>query len=100
VGTAISTLSPTVTGTVTSYSVSPSLPAGLMLDTTSGAIAGTPTTVTAAASYAITARNTSGSTSYDLSIAVSSATQFWLEPTTATIIGVGHPLAGQCQASK
>ena len=35
---AITPLSPTVTGTVTSYSVSPSLPTGLSLDTTTGII--------------------------------------------------------------
>lgn len=41
-GIAITSLTPTVTGTVTSYSVSPSLPAGLSLNTSTGVITGTP----------------------------------------------------------
>src|SRR2546430_11030313 len=36
---------PTVSGTVTGYSVSPALPAGLTLDPTSGVISGTPIAV-------------------------------------------------------
>ena len=43
VGTAITPLDPTVTGTVTSYTVSPALPAGIALDATTGRISGTPT---------------------------------------------------------
>src|SRR5689334_1840828 len=38
VGTAITALMPTVTGTVTTYAVSPALPAGLAIDGTTGAI--------------------------------------------------------------
>src|SRR5215472_5574397 len=49
VGTAITALMPTVTGSVTSYSVSPSLPAGLSLNSVSGAITGTPSAPTAQA---------------------------------------------------
>ncbi len=40
VGTAITSLSPTVTGTVTSYTISPSLPSGLSINSTSGVISG------------------------------------------------------------
>src|ERR1700691_6180726 len=40
---AITPLTPTVVGAVTSYSVTPALPAGLSLDTTTGMISGTPT---------------------------------------------------------
>jgi hypothetical protein len=43
VGTEITPLDPTVTGTVTSYVVSPDLPAGLSLDATTGRISGKPT---------------------------------------------------------
>ena len=43
VGTAIAALTPTVVGNVTSYSVSPALPAGLILNTASGVISGIPT---------------------------------------------------------
>ena len=70
VNTAIATLTPTVTGTVTGYSVSPALPAGLGLDATTGTISGTPTAVTAQATYTVTASNSSGSTTAALSIVV------------------------------
>lgn len=66
VGQAITPLTPTVSGTVSSFSVTPALPAGLALDTTSGALTGTPTTPTANATYVITAANSSGSASYSL----------------------------------
>jgi hypothetical protein len=61
VGMAISPLNPTsLGGMATSYTVSPALPAGLMLNTTSGVISGTPTAVTAARAYTITASNSGG----------------------------------------
>lgn len=49
-------------GAVVSYSVSPALPLGLILNTTSGVISGKPTTATPAANYTITATNATGST--------------------------------------
>jgi hypothetical protein len=70
-GAAITALSPTVTGSVTSYSVSPALPAGLALNATTGQITGTPTSATAAANYTVTASNATGSTAFALSITVS-----------------------------
>jgi hypothetical protein len=70
VGTAITALAPTVTGNVSTYSVSPTLPAGLALNTTSGVISGTPTSISATANYVITASNTSGSTTHSLAITV------------------------------
>src|ERR1700677_3290596 len=57
VDTAITALTPTVVGQVTSYGVSPALPAGLTLNTTSGVISGTPTSVAAKASYTGEATN-------------------------------------------
>jgi hypothetical protein len=70
VGTPISSLTPTVTGTVTSYSVSPALPLGLSLDESSGVISGTPTAVSASASYTVTATNGTGSTTAAVTIEV------------------------------
>jgi hypothetical protein len=70
VGSAITPLTPTVTGSVTSYSVTPALPAGLTLNTSTGAISGTPTAVAATAPHTITARNSGGSTTADVSITV------------------------------
>jgi uncharacterized repeat protein (TIGR01451 family) len=57
-------------GTVVAYAVSPSLPAGLSLSTTTGAIVGTPTAFTASATYTVTASNTGGSATVVVSIAV------------------------------
>jgi hypothetical protein len=70
VGKAISPLTPTVTGSVTAYSVSPSLPGGLSLSTSTGAISGTPTAVVALANYTVTASNAGGSTTTAVAIAV------------------------------
>ena len=62
VGQAIAPDTPTVTGTVSSYSASPALPAGLSLNTSTGAISGTPTAAAAQTAYTVTATNSSGNT--------------------------------------
>ncbi len=72
-GTAIASDTPTVTGTVSAYSVSPSLPAGLSLDMTTGVLSGTPTTATAQASYTVTASNAGGSATASVQITVTVA---------------------------
>ncbi|MGZ3718368.1 MAG: choice-of-anchor Q domain-containing protein [Bdellovibrionota bacterium] len=61
-GTAIANNTPAVSGTISFYSVSPTLPAGLALDASSGIISGTPTATVAATDYTVTATNSSGST--------------------------------------
>jgi len=62
-GTAITTASSTeVGGNPSSYSVSPSLPAGLSINTTTGDITGTPTTPVATATYTVTANYAGGVT--------------------------------------
>ncbi len=73
VGVAIANDTPTVTGSVTTWSISPSLPAGLGLDTSSGIISGTPTAASAQTSYTITAANAAGSTTAIVQITVSPA---------------------------
>ena len=71
-GTAMTAVTPSTSGgPVTSWSVSPSLPAGLSLDTSTGEISGTPTAITSSASYTITASNTGGSDTATVTIAVS-----------------------------
>ena len=64
---------PTVAGTVSSYAISPALPAGLSLNDLTGVISGTPTAVSAQTSYMVTASNTGGSTTATIQIMVSSA---------------------------
>lgn len=70
VDTAISTLFPTVTGVVDSYSISPNLPASLSFNTSNGQITGTPTASTTPSTYTITATNASGSTTFEIVIMV------------------------------
>jgi YVTN family beta-propeller protein len=74
VGTAIAPDTPTSTGgAVASYNVSPGLPAGLSLSSSTGIISGTPTTVTATAGYTVTASNSFGSATATLTITVNGA---------------------------
>jgi hypothetical protein len=74
VGTAISSLVPTNTGgSAVSYSVSPALPSGLGINTSTGIISGTPTTATAVATYTITATNSGGNGTFPISITVNPA---------------------------
>jgi len=67
---AITPLTPTVSGQPTDFSVSPTLPAGLTLNSATGVISGTPTVIAASASYTVTAANMGGSTTATVTIAV------------------------------
>ncbi len=67
---AIAALTPTVTGQVASYGVSPALPAGLTIDSTTGVISGSPTAVSPATNYTVTATNAGGSTTASVSLVV------------------------------
>ena len=70
-GTAMTAVTPTATGgPITGWSVSPSLPSGLSLDSSTGEILGTPDAVTSSAIYTITATNTGGSATADVTIVV------------------------------
>ena len=70
-GTAIATNTPASSGgAVTGYAISPALPAGLSLNTTTGVISGTPTAVAPATGYLVTATNTGGSTTVTVTITV------------------------------
>ena len=64
VGAALTPLSPRIAGTVEHYAVTPALPPGVVLDSTSGLITGTPRVARALAPYTITASSLSGSTSF------------------------------------
>ncbi len=73
-GNTITSLTPTVTNSPTSYSISPALPAGLAFSTTTGVISGTPTATSSATTYTITATNASGSGNTTISITVLAST--------------------------
>jgi uncharacterized repeat protein (TIGR01451 family) len=86
-GTAITANSPTSTGgAVSAYTVSPALPAGLTLSASTGVITGTPTAVTATASYTVTASNSAGSTIASLSITVNDQPPSGLSYTKGTAV--------------
>jgi len=69
-GTAITPLSPSVSGTSPfTYTVS-SLPVGLSIDPASGVISGTPTAPTATHTYMVTATNACGATSTTLTFTI------------------------------
>ncbi len=70
VGSAITALTPNVTGAVISYSVAPALPAGLSISNSTGVISGTPTANAPAANYVVTAGNAGGTTTASVSITV------------------------------
>jgi hypothetical protein len=66
-------LKPTSTGgVIVTWSIAPTLPAGLTFNAGDGSISGTPTAVSASSTYTVTASNTGGQISRDLKIAVQS----------------------------
>ncbi len=72
-GFAITSVLPTSTGgSVRTYSISPALPTGLTLNTSTGQISGTPTVVSSTTSYTITATNPAGSDTYSFNMQVAS----------------------------
>ncbi len=77
-GAAIAPDKPMVTGTVASYAVSPSLPAGLALNPTDGSISGTPTAAAPATNYSVSALGSDGKSlaTASLSLAVGGKISF------------------------
>ena len=61
---------PSVQGDVETWSINPALPAGLSIDSGTGAISGTPTATQAATTHTVTASGPAGTTSASLQIAV------------------------------
>ncbi len=73
-GAAIAPNVPTVQGgAVTTWSVTPALPAGLALSSTTGAISGTPTAEAGATVHTVTASNAAGQTTAAVTITVGAA---------------------------
>ncbi len=85
-GSAITALTPSANGgTVIEYVVAPSLPAGLSMDAVTGVISGTPTDLSVAADYVVTASNTGGSTTATISITVNDVAPSALSYTTPNV---------------
>jgi 6-phosphogluconolactonase (cycloisomerase 2 family) len=77
---------PTVVGgTPTSFTVFPSLPAGLTLHPTTGVISGTPTEAAAPASYTVTASNSGGSAQATVTLEVLDTTPAGLSYPASTL---------------
>jgi len=86
----ITNLSPSSTGgAVVSYSISPTLPTGLSFDTATGEISGTPTIVSASATYTVTATNTGGSTTFGVVIRVNDVAPNGLSYNTPNVFTKG-----------
>lgn len=81
--TAITNNTPSWSGhAVTSWSISPALPAGLSFNTSTGVISGTPTSSIYSASHTVTAANAGGSTTATLSISVTLSPYTWIGTTS------------------
>ena len=74
VGTAITPAVPTASQGLSSFTVTPALPSGLSLNSGNGTISGTPTAVSAVATYTVMATGGGASASASLSISVNSHT--------------------------
>ncbi|MBL0014702.1 MAG: T9SS type A sorting domain-containing protein [Flavobacterium sp.] len=92
-GNTIADLTPVVSGTVLSYSISPSLPNGLSFDTSTGIISGTPTAISSTATYTVTAFNSGGSASFDVEITVNDVAPSALSYTTPNVFTLGNTIA-------
>lgn len=93
IGQAISPDTPTISGAVNSYSISPNLPAGLAINASSGVISGTPSAASAQASYTVSAQNSAGSTTATLQVTVTVAAPANLSyPQAAIAATAGLPI--------
>jgi len=94
VGTAITPNQPANKGgTPDSYAITPALPAGLTFDTVTGILSGTPTALSAAQDYTVTASNPSGSTQATLNLAVSPAAPVITAQPSSQAVLVGQTAA-------
>jgi hypothetical protein len=80
-GIAARTLTPQTGVTVSGWSISPQLPAGLAFSTTTGAITGTPTAALSPTMYTVTARNSAGQPL---------SGQLTIEVDTQVLVNLGH----------
>ncbi len=71
------------------YSVSPTLPAGLSINSTTGKITGTPTAAQSAANYTVTAKTTSPAQTKAVSVSISVEAKMILSGTSVVYAAVG-----------
>lgn len=95
VGSPIAIDTPTSSGgAVVSYAVSPALPGGLSLNSTSGVLSGTPTTAAGRGIYTVTATNSGGSTATALTLTVKEQAPSGLSyATNPAIYNLGRAIA-------
>jgi hypothetical protein len=90
VGTSITTLFPSNSGgVITNYTISPTLPGGLILNPTTGTISGTPSLALAATTFTVTGSNSGGSTTATISITVTDEPPTSLEYSTPIVLFKG-----------
>jgi len=73
VGVALAPVIPSISGTADHYAVSPTLPRGILLDSSSGILSGTPTEASGLAPYTVTANSLAGNTRFILLLTVKPA---------------------------
>ncbi len=94
VGSTISALNPTSSGgTITQYTIGPSLPAGLTINPTTGVISGTPTAASSQTSYTVTGTNSGGTVTATVVITVNVAPPSSLSYTTPNVYTVGTTIS-------
>ena len=74
-------------GAITSFSVTPAVPAGMSFNLSSGLMSGKPRALMAATAYTITAKNGAGSASQTFSMNVAQGTADGIYPTCQTVSG-------------
>ena len=86
-GTAMTTTTPAISGgSVTSWEISPSIPAGMAFSASTGAISGTPTGLqTTAVAYTIWANNSGGWTSTEMNITINDQAASITYPATVEV---------------
>ena len=94
--TSVISLSPSSNGgDIAAYSINPQLPDGINFNTITGIISGTPSIVSAARSYTVTASNSRGNSQYSFFLAVKDEAPRNLSyPQNSLILEIGQPLTG------
>ena len=70
VNVALSIIPTNTSGGTTAYSISPALPAGITISTSTGVISGTATSAAAAANYTVTATNVTGTGTFVINVTI------------------------------